>query len=257
MAWLQELVDRLQASFPDALAIFLAGSHARGDHGPYSDVDLTVVVRRPRRVDYLAFWPEDAGRPVHVSIDLTTKRKLLEGQRRPAKWSLGLPARQAVRVLWAADPDLAGLAEWRYPPGPGELEDFLEYAGKILNARCCGDELALRAAAQGLATRWPALVAPLNPPVLAESPMHAVRLALGFPNVPESSPDDWLVCFGHRPASADELHRRAMRLAAGTVNQLRAALERGNPLDWLGLPDLRPQLLDGTIVRAFDGFRGG
>lgn len=256
MSRLQAVVDRLRASYPDILAILLAGSHARGDAGPYSDVDMTVVLRRPRRIDYIAFWPEEDGRPLHVSIDLTTKRRLLESQRRPAKWSLGLPARQAVRVLWAADPDLAGLTELRHPAGPGELEDFLECAGKVMNARLRGDELALRTAARGLAERWPALVAPLNPPVVAESPLHAWRLALAFPNVAAHSADDLLVCLGHRPASMEEVHRHAMRLAAGTVEQLRAALAQGNPLDWLGLPDLRPQLRDGTLFRAFDGFGG-
>jgi predicted nucleotidyltransferase len=254
--WLQETVARLRASFHDARAVFLAGSHARGDHGPWSDVDLTLVLGRPRRTGFIALWPEVDGRPLHVSVDLTTKRRLLDSQRRPAKWSLGLPARQVVRVLWAADPDLDGLTELRHPAGRGELEDFLECAGKVMNARRRGDEFALRIAARGLAERWPALVAPLNPPVLAESPLHAWRLALAFPDVPAQSADDVRACLGLRPVAGEEVYRRAMRLAAETVGELRRALEAGNPLAWLGLPDLRPPLRDGTVLRAFDDFGG-
>lgn len=50
----QEIVARLQSALPDLLAVYLFGSHAQGQAGPDSDLDLAVLTGR--RIAPLAVW---------------------------------------------------------------------------------------------------------------------------------------------------------------------------------------------------------
>ncbi len=61
-------VERLRDEEPGALAVVLQGSVARGDAGPFSDVDLRIVTAgAPRRRDRAYIEPE-VGRLVHYSV---------------------------------------------------------------------------------------------------------------------------------------------------------------------------------------------
>ena len=53
LAWL--------ASRPDVRAVALVGSHARGDAGPGSDIDLVVLCDDPRAFVDDDSWPADLG----------------------------------------------------------------------------------------------------------------------------------------------------------------------------------------------------
>jgi len=46
--------DRLRREVPEAVGIFLAGSHARGDAGPHSDVDFDILVPQVGRPSHRA-----------------------------------------------------------------------------------------------------------------------------------------------------------------------------------------------------------
>jgi hypothetical protein len=51
--FIQRWVRRVRHEVPDGVAVFLVGSYARGDAGPYSDVDLDVLVAEGPRNE----WP--------------------------------------------------------------------------------------------------------------------------------------------------------------------------------------------------------
>jgi predicted nucleotidyltransferase len=51
-------VERLRAEEPTALAVVLQGSFARGDPGPFSDVDLRIVTAGPPRLRDRAYLEE-------------------------------------------------------------------------------------------------------------------------------------------------------------------------------------------------------
>lgn len=94
--WIPEIVERLARRF-DPLKIILFGSHARGDAGPYSDVDLLVVMpevsegRRevfgmldelrdvPGRPDIFVTSPEEIERRGHL-IGTVLRPALREGR---------------------------------------------------------------------------------------------------------------------------------------------------------------------------------
>lgn len=69
-ATIREAVRLLLRAVPDAGRILLFGSHARGDAGPHSDLDLLVVERRPidRHAEMVRL--RRALRPLRIPVDL-------------------------------------------------------------------------------------------------------------------------------------------------------------------------------------------
>ena len=62
-------VERLRLQEPDAVAILLKGSAARGNAGPHSDVDFDVLTVSGPREAYLAYLVETGeGWLTHVSV---------------------------------------------------------------------------------------------------------------------------------------------------------------------------------------------
>ncbi|MCW5854043.1 MAG: nucleotidyltransferase domain-containing protein [Anaerolineae bacterium] len=245
--WLNVWVERLRGLYPNTVAVLLAGSHARGEAGPHSDVDLRVVQPHGATAYPVFFEPTANGRLRHISVDLTTLDEWEAEQDEPADWALFLPTEQVERLVWAT-PDVAArlgpTPTKRQPAGDPQVEDFLEYASKVKNALRVGDSLALRWAAHGQARLAPGLLAPLNPPVRAQTAIHALKLALDFPVAPPGYQQAMLVCLGldNQGHSDTEIAQASLELARGIFRLLR---EHGGA----GIPeaDLRQALLDGTL----------
>lgn len=70
-------------SRPDVLAAALVGSHARGDAGPGSDVDLLTIAADPSALVFDPAWVETFGPVEHVATErwgaLTSLRVSYEG----------------------------------------------------------------------------------------------------------------------------------------------------------------------------------
>jgi phosphoribosyl-AMP cyclohydrolase len=251
-ARLVEWVRRLRAEEPGAVAVLLSGSRARGDAGAYSDLDLEVLTRgAPAGGDRALLLARGDGRLAHVSIGVTELEEWLAARRARARgrWSFGLPARAPWRALWAAPGVAPLLADVPvHAAEPPELEDLVEDAGKVKNARAAGDELALRLAAHDLAAECPALLGPLNPRPPVSSRREALAAALDMPVAPPGYREDMLTCLGltGRTTPADKVYAAAMRLALGVVDVLRAHAPALAPL--LG-PDLAGLLADGRLRR--------
>jgi predicted nucleotidyltransferase len=61
-------VRRVRHEIPDAVAVFLVGSYARGDAGPHSDVDLDVLVADGPRNQWPTWLDVEEHRLVCVSV---------------------------------------------------------------------------------------------------------------------------------------------------------------------------------------------
>lgn len=245
-------VDRLRREVPDAVAVILKGSHAKGDAGVHSDVDFDVLVDGEPHEAYLASFEETPeGRLQHISIAVQDLAGWLAEADEPVSWAYGLPAAETTRLLWARDETLRARLDHphrMHPPEPLELEDFIEAWGKIRNAFAKGDDLAMRIAGQKLARLCPGLLRPLNTEVSPSNRREAMRAALDLPVAPPGYRDDLLRCFGLSPDAVpmQELHDAAQRLTFGTVALLREhaaiaedALEQ----------ELFTYLTDGTLER--------
>jgi predicted nucleotidyltransferase len=66
----EAIVDAIRSAVPAVQAIYVFGSHARGDSGPESDLDVALLA--PTRLDPLARWElqERLAGLAHCSLDL-------------------------------------------------------------------------------------------------------------------------------------------------------------------------------------------
>lgn len=251
-----QLVQRIRAEEPGTLAIVLHGSHARGEAGPYSDVDLDVMLSNRPRVRYMTLLLEQAqGRLLHVSIGFRLWTSWQERQQAPAKWSFSLPVREPIRVLWAV-PEITQQqleASYTQPAGSEETEDFLECAGKVKNAYVAGDGLCLRLAAHHLAELCPSLLGPMNTVAPVSTQCEALKTALSFTVAPQHYREDMLICLGlvGSATTMRDVYQSAMRLAHGTL-----ALVQAHPdtitADENIAPYLAQYLVDGSLLRYLE-----
>lgn len=249
--FIERWVRRVRHEVPDGVAVFLVGSHARGDAGPHSDLDLDVLVAEGPRNEWPTWIHDQGPRLVSVSVWIRDVATWLASQHEPQDWAFGLPAVETVRLCWVADDSWRARLErsqLAHPPGEPELDHLVGDLGKVANAWHWGDELGLRLAAQDLARSCPSLLQPLNPHPAVGSRQAALLAALDFAVAPAGYRDDLLVCLGvaGRPTSAEEVHAAACRLATGVVELLESHADRFTPL----LPQpLAASLTDGSLRR--------
>lgn len=238
-------VDRLRNDYPDANAILLKGSYARGEPATWSDVDFDVLVGTPGVEDYRT-WIEPVGdRLVHISAGVESIDGWLRDAEEPSSWSYGLPTIETTRLMWAATNGLRTQLDQPYKSHPAaetEMEDTIEALGKVRNAISGEDDLAVFQAAQVLAKLIPTLLIPINPPVAVSHARQAIDAIVAFPNVPTGFGDDWLTCLGlvgQRTASSTAA--AAERMVLGVIPMLPA------DADVMG-DDIASLLADGTLL---------
>lgn len=252
--YIETWVERLRAEVPGTVAVILKGSHARGNDGPWSDIDFDVLVFDEEVAHPYLTWIEDAGagRLVHVSVAVERVDDWVRGFREVASWSFGLPSREVTRLLWLGRPSLKAELDWPHRDHPGggpELEDCIEELAKARNAAHRGDELATRIAAQELAWLVPALLAPFNPPAFPGTRPEALKAALDLAVAPAAYRDDMLICLGlsGQPTTAEEVLAAAERLVLDTLAMLEANADTLSPL----LPPYLPHLVASGLLRRY------
>ncbi len=249
-----ELVDRwtvrLREEVPDAVAIFVGGSHVRGDAGPDSDVDFDVVVADGPRDEWPAWFDVNAGRLVRISAWVRDVDAWLATEDEPQEWAFYLASADPMRLCWAADDgwqERLDRTQMNHPPGPPEVDHFEGEVGKVTNAYRAGDEVGVRLAAQDLARSIASMLQPLNAHPPTTSRREALRILLDFHVVPSGYEHDMLACLGlvdHVDTS--EVHAAACRLAGGTMEIVQTNASVFAPL----VPaDAAASIRDGSLRR--------
>ncbi|MEZ4502536.1 MAG: nucleotidyltransferase domain-containing protein [Dehalococcoidia bacterium] len=133
---------------PGALAVWLAGSHARGDAGPYSDLDLGVIADGEGRGPGYRLSRRDG---VLVSVSWGYAERTRASFDDPAVLGAAVPGWRNAVIL--ADPDgianaLRGVAaNWRWTDAreaicndwvAEQITGYAEEVQKLLNARARG-----------------------------------------------------------------------------------------------------------------------
>ncbi|WP_066898101.1 nucleotidyltransferase domain-containing protein [Mycolicibacterium houstonense] len=221
-------VVRIRRDYPGTRAILLKGSLVRGDAGPYSDIDLDVLVSGTDESSYAAWFDGEGGRLHHVSVAVHPHDVWWDEAEEPAEWSFGFAVLEVFRLLWAEDPQEAeryGGTGLHRPAGDPELEDFFSDLGKLRNARRAGDELGVRLAARAAAQLCPSVLAVVNPGHPADpitSARAALDAAVSFPVAPQGYREDFLRCLGLSgdTSHSDDIAAAAERLVLGTVSLL-------------------------------------
>jgi phosphoribosyl-AMP cyclohydrolase len=247
-------VERLRREEPRCAAILCHGSYARNEAAAHSDLDLDLLIDGEPEVGYLSAFEElENGRLLHATISVQSLDEWLEQFDEPGEseeWAFFLTARQIALLLWAtptARKRLEGRLDMDFACSP-QLQDLIESAAKVRNAMDQQDELGVRLGAQDMALRCPALLEPLNPPVLVGTRRAALQAALDFSVAPAGYRKDMLLCLGMsgQTNTIDDIHAAALRLATGIVELLRRHPETiADRLE----PELPKALADGRVLR--------
>lgn len=245
---LDRITERLRAAEPTLEAVVLCGSFVRGEGDRYSDIDVMAVTRGDPVRAYRAWFergPE--GRLIHVSVGAESLEDFTEDEEaEPARWALGFPVEDAMRLVWASPRGRKALGEdptEHLPAGPPELEDFVEFHMKMRRAAASGDRLRLRWAARMLAEYSAGLVLPFNPQVAVRSPAEALAAALALPDTPAHYREDFETCWGLAPAPDEAVIAAAERMTREALAWLRERLAGEVFAD----DDIRAALLEGTL----------
>ena len=247
----QDLIDRiigrLKAEEPDLQAVLLNGSFARDEADAHSDFDVVAVTHgKPLLGDRTWFHSMPDGQLLHVSIG--TEALQPPDRNEAATWSLGFPARDVQRYLWATPQARAVLGadpSRRLRAGEPQLEDFVECFMKVQRAGKTQDRRLIRWAARQLAEYAPGLLRPFNPERVVQTPIEAMAAALELPNTPAHFREDFEMCFGLESANDAEISDAATRLTRELLSFLTEQL--GDEEYPSG--DVRTYLKDGTILK--------
>lgn len=221
---IDEYSTRILGEYPDADAVILKGSHARGNASKHSDIDFDVLVSTPDVDDYRTWLASSAGRLVHISAAVQSTDSWLADANEPSPWSLGLPTIETTRLVWARTDALQQRLDHphrSHPPMAPEVEDSVEALLKIRNAMQRGDDHGVYRNAAKLATLFPTMLVPINPPISVPNSRSAIDAVLAFTNVPPGFAEDWITCMGYLDErTVGETAAAAERLIRGILPML-------------------------------------
>jgi hypothetical protein len=213
-----------------------------------SDLDLRTLTSAEPVARYRT-WFEDrpGGAPLHVSVGLEQLDSWLARRHEPEWWTFGFPAAQVLRYAWATDEARRTLGpdpSFTIAAGEPELEDFVEYLGKVQRCARRGDVLGARLFAQAVGLLAPRLVRAPDDEVVVHDRREALTAALALRVTPEHYGADLPVVLGLVEAGDPAVIDAALRLG----RELLAFLREHHP-DVDAQPDIARYLADGTLER--------
>ena len=153
----QRAVVLVRRDHPDLVGVLVHGSVARGEPGPFSDIDLVAVTSRGRKPSEFSYFDGD----IYVGVSFLRGAELERefGDPKAFFWARG--SAKATRVLYDPKGILKRIiARWRSAkPSQPILEkslwdayhNIIEYSGKLRNGWRNRDEYMTRYAAQIIA----------------------------------------------------------------------------------------------------------
>jgi hypothetical protein len=244
----ERAAEQLRKLEPDAIAVVVTGSYARGASDEYSDLDVRAIVTRHPAIRYRTWFAEEPGRePLHVSFGTYSVDYWLGASQEPAWWALGFPVVYQAAYVWAtgearellgADPSI------RHPAGPPALEGLVECATKVRRARTQQDALGVLLYGRKLAELAPGVLIPLNEQVVVHTLREAFDAALSLSITPEHYREDLPTCLGLATASVEEVGNAALRLTRELLAFVRERMPDVDPQ-----PGVTAALTDGSFER--------
>jgi len=245
---LERVVARLRELEPNAVAVLVEGSYARGTADEHSDLDVRVVIPSEPSSPYRMWFEERPGaKLLHVSPGVRSFERWLAERNQTWDWALGFPVFNEVRYAWATEEARTMLGDppsYVQPPRPPQLEVFAESLAKVRRASALGDGASVRLFARNAALLAPRLLLPLNEDTVVHDRREALEAALSLRIAPEHYRHDMSVCLGLVPADDEAVRDSAVRLGRELLAFLR---ERKHDVD--DQPDIAGYLADGTLER--------
>ncbi len=221
-------VSLVKREFPNLVGIQVHGSVARGEPGPFSDIDLLCVYSQHRKPSDFSYFDGD----IYVGVGFLPISALEKEFTDPKSFFWARGSADSTRILYDPKGVLKGLvARWKgAKPSSRVIEDslweayhnILEYSGKLRNGRVSHSEYLTRYSASIIAVHVErALIALNNISIISEN--YLWHQILRAKKKPQHLSIDYPLARGLKGTQdSSRVFRAALRLCMETLRLIRA-----------------------------------
>ena len=223
----QRAVVLVRRDHPDLIGVLVHGSVARGEPGPFSDIDLVAVTSRGRKPSEFSYFDGD----IYVGVGFLRVKELEREFSDPKAFFWARGSAKATRVLYDPKGILKRiLARWRLA-GPSQqilekslwdaYHNIIEYSGKLRNGWRNRDEYLTRYSARVIGQHVERAIIALNDlSIISENYLwHQVLKAR---KRPRHLGTDFPVALGIKGTKeTSKVYRSALRLCSETLRLVR------------------------------------
>ncbi len=147
----------VRREYPRLAGILVHGSVARGEPGPFSDIDMLAVTNRKRKPSEFSYFDED----IYVGVGFLSVAELKREFADPKSFFWARGAAKATKVLYDPNRVLRSIMlRWRKAKPPHQIlekslwddyHNMIEYSGKLRNGWLKRDKYLTRYAARVIA----------------------------------------------------------------------------------------------------------
>jgi len=225
-------VALVRREYPNGIGVMVHGSVARGEPGPFSDIDLVALTGRGRKPSEFSYFDGD----IYVGVGFLRVTELEREFSDPNAFFWARGSAKATRVLYDPKGVLKRiLARWRLAkPSQQILEkslwdmyhNIIEYSGKLRNGWRDRDEYMTRYAAQVIAQHVERAIIALND-ISIVSENYLWHQVLKAKKRPSHLGIDYPIARGIRATKeTSKIYRSAMRLGSETLRIIRNDLRK-------------------------------
>ena len=223
-------VALVRREYPNGIGVMVHGSVARGEPGPFSDIDLVALTGRGRKPSEFSYFDGD----IYVGVGFLRVTELEREFSDPKAFFWARGSAKATTVLYDPKGVLKRiLARWKLEkPSQQILEkslwdmyhNIIEYSGKLRNGWRNRDEYMTRYAAQVIAQHVERGIIVLNSiSIISEN--YVWHQVLKAKNRPSHLGIDYPIARGIRATKeTSKIYRSTMRLCSETLRLIRDEL---------------------------------
>ncbi len=217
----------VKREYPNVIGVLVHGSVARGEPGPFSDIDLLVVTSRGKKPSEFSYFDGD----IYVGVGFLRVAELEKEFSDPKAFFWARGSAKATRVFYDPKGILKRiLVRWRQAkPSQQILEkslwdmyhNIIEYSGKLRNGWRNQDEYMTRYAARVIAQHAERAIIALNY-ISIVSENYVWHHVLGAKRRPRHVGIDYPIALGIRGTTeTSKVYRSALRLCRETLRLIR------------------------------------
>lgn len=227
----QRAAEYVRREYPSLVGILVHGSVARGEPGPFSDIDMVGVVGRGKKPAEFSFFDSD----IYVGVGFLSVDQLNKEFEDPNMFFWARGSAYATTVLYDPKKILRGiLAKWKgRKPSHQLLEkslwdayhNIIEYSGKLRNGWLRRDDYLMRYSAMVIAQHVErALIALNDLSIISEN--YLARQVLRAKKKPTHLAVDYPIARGLKSTRQTKaVFRPALRLCRETLRLIRNEFE--------------------------------
>ena len=223
----QRAVVLVRRDYPNVVGVLVHGSVARGEPGPFSDIDLLAVTSRGKKPSDFSYFDED----IYVGVGFLRIAELELEFSDPKAFFWARGSAKSTRVLYDPKGILKRIrARWRLAKPSKQLlekslwdayHNIIEYSGKLRNGSHNRDEFMTRYAAQVIAEHVERAIIALNDlSIISEN--YLWHQVLKAKKKPSHLRIDYPIARGIRGTKeTSKIYRSALRLCSETLRLIR------------------------------------